>query len=106
VVSDHVAAKRGSIPSRRPSPRPVQTAVSLGRHDSTMRATICVDVDKPDDRAQVEAWFQRWRDQLTYVSENTGCGCCVDIWDVEGPADAVGEVPVHLRTNSEWADLP
>ena len=70
-----------------------------------MRATILVDADRANDRAQVEAWFQRWREQLTYVSENTGCGCCIDMWDVEGPPDAVEELPVQLRASSEWAGI-
>ena len=37
-----------------------------------MRATICVDVDHEDECAAVEAWFDRWREQLTFISENGG----------------------------------
>jgi hypothetical protein len=43
------------------------------------KAQIIVAVDQPDGVAAVAAWFERWRPQLAAVSENTGCGCCVDI---------------------------
>jgi hypothetical protein len=57
------------------------------------RAQIVVCVDQPDEVRAVVAWFDRWRDGLTAVSENSGCGCCVDIWDVEGPAGVLAELP-------------
>ena len=57
------------------------------------KAQIVVNVDRPDEVRTVAAWFERWRDRLVAVSGNTGCGCCVDIWDVEGPVDALVELP-------------
>ena len=53
--------------------------------------------------AAAEAWFARWRPRLAYCSENQGCGCCVDIWDVEAPAEAVAELPEELSAMSEWS---
>lgn len=76
----------------------------LGASVADMRATICVDVNRPDECAAVEAWFERWRDRLTYVSENRGCGCCVNTWDVDGPDEAVSELPSDVRTVSDWSD--
>ena len=70
-----------------------------------MRATICVDVNHEDECAVVEAWFEQWRDRLSFVSENQGCGCCVDMWNVEGPADALSELPPKVRAASEWAGI-
>jgi hypothetical protein len=73
-----------------------------------MRATIIVTVDEPDSVGAGEAWFARWRPHLAYCSENTGCGCCVDIWDVDAPEEAVEELPWELRAMSEWThpDIP
>jgi len=71
-----------------------------------MRATICVDVSHKDESAAVEAWLNRWREQLAFVSENTGCGCCVDMWDVEGPDDAISAIPSSVRAASDWAGIP
>ncbi len=57
------------------------------------KAQIIVAVDQPDEVQAVAAWFERWRPRLAAVSENTGCGCCVDIWDVDAPAEALAELP-------------
>jgi hypothetical protein len=69
-----------------------------------MRATIVVSVEAPEEVAAADAWFARWRAQLTYLSENTGCGCCVDIWDVDAPDEAVEELPYALNAMSSWTD--
>ncbi len=57
------------------------------------RAQIIVSVDQPQEVKFVAEWFERWRERLAAVSENTGCGCCVDIWDVDGPVEALRELP-------------
>lgn len=71
-----------------------------------VRATIIVAVDYPDEVAAAEAWFARWRPRLFYCSENTGCGCCVDIWDVDAPEEAVAELPDEISAESEWTHPP
>ena len=68
------------------------------------RATICVIVN---DCGEVEAgrkWLATNRRCLTRVSENRGCGCCVDLWDVEGPREVLATLPDSLRSGSDWAD--
>ena len=69
-----------------------------------MRATICVEADAAEEQALIEAWFTRWRSRLPYCSDNEGCGCCVDMWDVEGPIEAIGELPEQLLAMSAWAE--
>ena len=69
-----------------------------------MRATIIVDVNRPEELAAAEAWFGRWRSRLTHVSEDEGCGCCVNMWNVDGPDDAISDLPTDIRASSEWAD--
>ena len=61
-----------------------------------MRITIIVETDQPDEVAAVDAWFARWSGRLGTVSENLGCGCCVDIWDVDAPLDVLRELPPHV----------
>jgi hypothetical protein len=55
------------------------------------KAQIVVDVDQPDQVQAVDAWFAKWQSQLAYVY--TGRGCCVNMWDVEGPIEALRELP-------------
>lgn len=59
-------------------------------------------MDEPGQREAAEAWFAKWRAQLSYCSENTGCGCCVDTWDVDGPDAAINEFPPFLHAMSDW----
>ena len=66
------------------------------------RAELIIAVDRPDEVATAEAWFLRWRPELTRVSDNQGCGCCVDIFTVEGSETAIAALPgaIHACTPS------
>ena len=68
------------------------------------RATIIVNVDNPEESRASEQWFAKWASTLTYHSENEGCGCCVNIWNVEGPSDALADLPLNIKGNSDWAN--
>ena len=67
------------------------------------RATIIVDVTHPEEVAASEEWLTKWTPNLSYRSENQGCGCCVNIWDVEGPEEALAALPSSIKGGSEWA---
>jgi hypothetical protein len=67
------------------------------------RATICADSSTPE-RQVVADWLSKWRDKLGYCSENEGCGCCVDIFNVEAPEHALSELPPSVLTASDWAN--
>lgn len=56
------------------------------------RATVSVTIDNEREVAAVNAWFQRWGPRIQ-CADNQGCGCCVDIWDVQAPAAALAELP-------------
>jgi hypothetical protein len=68
------------------------------------RATVIVDVTHHEDVVASEAWFARWASALSYTSEDEGCGCCVHIWNVEGPAEALAAIPSKIKGESTWAD--
>jgi hypothetical protein len=57
------------------------------------RATIVVEADRPDEVEAIAAWFVGWQARLMHCSDNLGCGCCVDIWEVQGPQQAIDELP-------------
>jgi hypothetical protein len=68
------------------------------------RATIVVVTDRPGEWELVEAWINRWRDQMAVCPEEpAGCWCCVAIWDVDAPKEALSELPQHLFAGSDWA---
>ena len=56
---------------------------------------VIIDVTVPREVAAFAKWIDRWREQIV-ISENEGCGCCVDIWKVEGPAEAQAELHAEL----------
>ncbi len=66
------------------------------------RATICVRTDDPAEVTAVENWLAQWKDQLSYLSDNYGCGCCVELYDVEGPTEAIGSLPPEVVCESDW----
>ena len=56
------------------------------------RATVSVTIDNEREVTAVNAWFQRWGPRIQ-CADNQGCGCCVDIWDIQAPAAALAELP-------------
>jgi hypothetical protein len=67
------------------------------------RAEICVQTDRPDDVRAAKRWLELHRAELTFVSDDEGCGCCVHTWRVEGPADVVGSLPPEISATSDWS---
>lgn len=67
-----------------------------------MRAKIIAAVDQPGEVEAAEAWLAACRPSLAFVSDDSGCGCCVHVWDVEGPAEVLASIPAAIRA----ADLP
>jgi hypothetical protein len=68
------------------------------------RATVIVSGDDPTEVAAVENWFSRWATKLAHRSENHGCGCCVDIWEIEAPAEAIADLPPQVYAGDEWSN--
>jgi len=50
----------------------------------------------------VEAWFERWKDQVVIVDYSTGGW--EHLWDVEATPEALAEVHSDWLCSSEWAD--
>ncbi len=67
-----------------------------------VRATIIVESDRPDDVRVAELWLSTWRSHLAVVSGDKGCGCCVHIWEIEGPQAIIDQVPESIRGSSGW----
>jgi hypothetical protein len=57
---------------------------------------MIIEVDSNEQRESAARWFEAWLPRLSYVSKNQGCGCCVDIYEVEGDDDAIAAIPPAL----------
>jgi hypothetical protein len=66
------------------------------------RVTIIADAHTPEAEF-VTAWLSRWKRRLDFVSDYEGCGCCVDIYRVAGPTEALDELPAVVLGGSEWS---
>jgi len=74
-----------------------------GRRIGAMpRTNIIVIVDDRGEVAAVDAWFAKWRSALSHVSEDFGWSCCMHIWQLEGPAEALAELPPSIVAGGEW----
>ena len=58
-------------------------------------ATVIVTIDNEREVAAVSAWLRRWGPRIR-CADNEGCGCCVDIWNVEAPVEALLELPREM----------
>ena len=72
----------------------------------TERATIIAEVDAPGEAEAAELWLEAARSRLTYVSDQMGCGCCVVMWNIEGPAEVIATLPETMRGYSDWSPVP
>ncbi len=66
------------------------------------RATLCAEADTPE-RELLSNWLIKWEQRLSACSPNQGCGCCIDLYDVEAPEEALQELPHSLFCASVWA---
>jgi hypothetical protein len=63
------------------------------------RASLCVDA--PSARVQtIMSWLQKWRGEVTVAGYSTGGA--EHYLDVEGPQEALDELPNYVLTSSQW----
>jgi len=70
------------------------------------RATIFVDHPgngTPPELSLVQEWLKRWEGKVRVADYSTGGW--EHLWNVEGPPEAIDELPTELLCSSEWAGL-
>src|ERR1700712_1953978 len=70
---------------------------------SRRKATLIAVIDLPHQVQTADEWLEHAQDRLTYISDQKGCGCCIFMWDVEGPIDLIETIPEMMRCSSDWA---
>ena len=68
------------------------------------RATVCLLADSLEEKVEFTAWLTAWKKKMTFVSHDYGCGCCIHLFDVEGPQEAIAALPKDLLTISAWTE--
>jgi hypothetical protein len=71
----------------------------------TRRATIyCDDIGqkRSAEFVLVQDWMKRWEGKVRVADYSSGGW--EHIWDVEGPPEAINELPPELLCSSEWVD--
>lgn len=68
------------------------------------RATVCLWSDSIEEKVEFTTWLTAWRSKMSYVSPDYGCGCCIHLFHLEGPKEAIDAIPNALLTVSEWTE--
>ncbi len=71
------------------------------------RLTILLAVDDEtheEDLKLFDNWKESHADQISFIGENEGCGCCVHIWNVECADELVSLLPHHFLSHSDWSN--
>ena len=80
------------------------TALSAGAGIATQRATVCLWAGSIEEKVEFTTWLSTWRKKMTFVSRDYGCSCCIHLFDIEGPPEAIDALPEVLLTVSAWAE--
>lgn len=68
-----------------------------------LRATVIACVDQSGEVEAAKAWLRTWRSRLTCADDQKGCGCCVVMYEVEGPREALDAIPASvLASGPGW----
>jgi hypothetical protein len=72
-----------------------------------VRATNIVEIIDPDveeDYRSVQLWFARWGDRVRIEKDSSSDPDF--LCDVEGPAEAIAEIPERMLCGSRWSNEP
>ena len=71
---------------------------------SMHRATVCLWSDSIEEKVEFTAWLTAWKKKMAFVSHDYGCGCCIHLFDLEGPREAIDALPKELLAVSQWTE--
>lgn len=68
------------------------------------RATVCLWSESIEEKVEFTTWLTAWKRKMSYVSPDYGCGCCIHLFDLAGPKEAIDALPDELLTVSDWTE--
>lgn len=63
-------------------------------------------VDLNDKYEIILDWLHKWQDQLDFISDDEGCGCCVNLWTVRGEEQLVRNIMMGLPEQVRNLPMP
>ena len=79
----------------------------MSNPQGTARATIFVAIIDPEgeqDFDWVQEWFARWGERVRVERDSSSAPDF--LCDVEGPAEAIAELPERMLCSSDWSNEP
>jgi len=68
------------------------------------KISICVDVEDLEEVKLAETWINENKKDFSHLTQS-GCGCCVLIWDIETKDKIVSTLPEELSgVTSDWSE--
>ena len=65
--------------------------------------SVTIDPDTPAE-GSMRLWIEKWQRHFHYFN-NTGCGCCINIYEFDAPKEAIAELPADLIELELYEDL-
>ena len=65
----------------------------------TAKYFVDTDAESPEEEFMDE-WIEKWHKHFDYF-DNSGCGCCVNMYAFDAPPEAIAEIPRDLITLHE-----
>ena len=65
-------------------------------HEGSVQLEVILEVDHPEQEAAFVAWAAQQRLDVDAL-DNSGCGCCVDIFSLKVSAQAARQLDEMLR---------
>ena len=66
------------------------------------KVTVCALTENKEDVEIVRRWIEKWKPEFQHF-KNTGCGCCIVMYDVLAPSIVIDELLENLSAWSEWS---
>ena len=68
------------------------------------KITICVDVEDSEEVSLAETWINKNKSNFSHLTQS-GCGCCVLMWDIEAKEKIISTLPDELSgVVSDWSN--
>lgn len=69
------------------------------------KTTVIIHADSPEEMKAFDSWLNTWQSSLASISENQGCGCCTNIFELDASDEAIDALPYQIVGAGNLEDL-